>query len=793
MYFKINTKLRFLSINKKFYLIILTCILIYSCSSVRKVPKDSYLLKRNEIKINNNQIGKEPILGLIKQKPNKKFLGVKLKLTFYNIAKDYNQKGLSRFLYRIGEPPVILDTIQVNNTVKQISQFLDNHGYFYSDVNKKIKFKTNRKAIVKYIINTQKPYLINDIYYNIEDEEIKEIIYSKINSSFIKKNDIYNLDNFNNERERITTTLKNLGYFAFNKDYISFLVDSSYNNHKMNVYVYIKNPIMKIDRSDSVIRLTHRKFKIKNIFIYPDYNPLLTNNVQYEDSLIFNYNNSKKNKKENNYYFIYNDLNIRPKTYIQSIFLNQDEYFNLKDVEQTYNRLSELKNFRFININFNELYEDSTRKDLKERLLDCEIEISKNKVNSLSTEIEGSNSSGYFGIAGNLIFQNRNLFKGAEILNLKLRGVLENQKIINTSVLSDLQLFNTFETGLEASLEIPKFLIPVKQEYFPKYFKPKTYINGGYYYQNRPDFKRTISNISFGYDWRQSKFIQHIFNPIGINAVKIKPDSVFKASIEALSDKRLKYQYTDHFILNLKYSLIFSNQEVNKRKNFNFFRINFESAGNALSLYKKLFDDNKNNDGDYEVFKLIYSQYFRIDFDFRRYIYLRSQNTLVFRAAAGWGLPYGNSKQLPYEKSFIAGGANDIRAWRLRSLGPGSYTDSKLDNFDRIGDISLELNVENRFPIYKIVNGAIFVDAGNIWLNKANENFPNGEFKLNNFIDQIAIGTGFGLRLDLRFFIIRVDAAIPVKDPSKSKEREWVIINSGLRDFVVNFGVGYSF
>jgi len=183
----------------------------------------------------------------------------------------------------------------------------------------------------------------------------------------------------------------------------------------------------------------------------------------------------------------------------------------------------------------------------------------------------------------------------------------------------------------------------------------------------------------------------------------------------------------------------------------------------------------------------------RIDFDFRRYLYLKSNNILVFRTAIGWGLPFGNSKQLPYEKSFIAGGANDIRAWRLRSLGPGSYTDSKLDNFDRVGDISIEINVEHRFPIYKFLNGAFFVDAGNIWLNKPNTQFPGGEFLLNKFADQIAIGAGFGARIDFNFFIIRIDAAIPFKDPSRSKEREWVIANSSFRDFVIHFGIGYSF
>ncbi len=775
--------------------VITLSVIISSCNSTRKVPNNAFLLKKNKIEIKETNIGYDKINGLIKQKPNKKFLGIKFKLAFYNLARKNNPGGFSRFLIRIGEPPVILDTLLSNATLKQMALYLDNHGYFNSKVEKQISYPHKKKAIVKYILNANKPYKINNIYYKIEDEMLKNEIYSRLNNSLIQKDENYDIDRFEKERERISTNLKNSGYFAFNRDFISFLVDSALNNNRMNVTMLVKNPVVKKNTNsiDSISFLPHKKYKIKKIFIYPDFNPLNSDTVKKDTSLL-EIPQYKKELLKNQYYFIYNnEIKIKPRTFSQSIFINSNDYFNLKDAEQTYNRLSELKNFRFINISFDELPEDSIDIINHERSLDCIIELSKNKVNSLSSEIEGSNSSGYFGVAGNLIFQNRNLFKGAEIFNIKLRGVLENQNIISSVKTAEIPLFNTFETGIDANIEFPKFLIPIRQEYFPKYFKPKTTVSVGFNYQNRPDFKRTITNFSFGYDWRQSKNIQHIFTPLGVNSVKIYPDSIFRASIDAIADKRLKYQYTDHFILSLKYSFIFTDQDINKKRNFTFLRINIESAGNALNIYKKLIDDSRNADGDYEIFKLIYSQYSRFDFDLRRYIYLKSNNTLVMRAAVGWGIPYGNSRQLPYEKSFIAGGANDIRAWRLRSLGPGSYTDSKLDNFDRIGDISLELNIENRFPIYKFLNGAIFVDAGNIWLNKANVQFPGGEFLLNKFANQIAIGAGFGTRIDLDFFIIRIDAAIPLKDPSKAESRKWVIANSGFRDFVINFGIGYSF
>ncbi|MFZ4402327.1 MAG: BamA/TamA family outer membrane protein [Bacteroidales bacterium] len=769
-------------------------IALTSCNSTRKLQDDQFLLKRNKIITNNNEISNEIINGLIKQQSNKKFLGIKFKLAFYNLARQNNPRGFSNFLVKIGEPPVVLDTMLTNASIKKIELYLDNHGYFYSIVEKKIDYNKRKKAIVTYKILATQPYKINDINYIIEDENIKSNIFSSVNNSLLKSGENYDIDLFEKERERIVTNLKNQGYFAFTKDYIVYKVDSMLNNNSMNVTVLVRNPIVKsLFYPDSLISIKHKRFRVRNIFIYPDYNPLLSDTVK-KDTLLMDVPQFENNSILNHYCFVNNnEMKIKPKTFSQSVFINSNNYFNLMDVEQTYNRLADLRNFRFINIGFDELKEDSLDIKNEERSLDCKIELAKNKANSISTELEGSNSSGYFGVAGNILFQNKNIFKGAEIFNIKLKGVLENQKINITSDKSNLPLFNTFETGVESSIEIPKFLVPLSQERFPKYFKPKTTISAGYNFQKRPDFKRTITNISFGYDWKQSHYIQHIFNPVEINAVKIYPDSVFKATIDAFADKRLKYQYTDHFILNLKYSFIYNNQSPNRKKNFTFFRANFESAGVFLNFIKKAFDDTRNQDGDYEVFNLIYSQYLRFDVEIKRYIYFNINNYLVLRTISGIGLPYGNSRQLPYEKSFVAGGANDIRAWRLRSLGPGSYADARAENFDRIGDISLELNVENRFQIYKLLHGAVFVDAGNIWLNKANTLFPNGEIKADRFLKQIAIGAGFGARLDFSFLIVRIDAAIPLKNPSKTSDREWVIAHSSLRDFVINFGIGYPF
>jgi len=777
---------------KNIFLILSVLTIITSCSSTRKVPDGKFFLKNNSVIINDNNISKEDISGLIKQKPNKKFFGIKFKLWFYNISRTDNPKGFSKFLQRIGEPPVILDTLKIKSSIEQISLYLSNHGYFSSNIEKGIIYR-NKKAKVTYNINVEEPYRINKIEYAVEDKELVNTILARTGSSYLREGDIFNTEKFEKERDRITNYLKNNGYFAFNKDFIAYTVDSSLNSKKMNVRLIVKSPKLKIIDGDTIVYPKHIKYKISEIFIYPDFNPMAEDSLK-KDTLIYSIPQFENRKIFNRYSFIYhNKMRIKPQTLSQSVFINTSSFFNLTDVEQTYNRLSELKNFRFININFNESDNriDDSIQNCKNLI--CNIELSRNKVNSYSTEIEASNSSGYFGITGNILFQNRNFFKGAEIFNIRLKGVLDNQKINIYTSDKDRPLFNTYETGIELGFEIPKFLIPIAEERFSKYFKPKTIISTGYHYQNRPDFIRTITMASFGYEWKQKKYIQHFLNPIEVNAVKIYPDSSIKASIEAIADKRLKYQYTDHFILNLRYIFTYNTQELNKRNNFTFFRANIETAGNFLYLTKKLFDDNRNEEGDYEVFNLIYSQYARFEIELRRYIYFNRTNNLVLRANGGWGIPYGNSKQLPYEKSFISGGTNDIRAWRLRTLGPGSYYDTIIENFDRVGDISIKFNIEHRFQIYKFLHGAFFADAGNIWLNKPNAQFPDGDFVLSKLPQQIALGAGFGFRLDINFFIIRIDAAIPIKDPTRPKDNQWVVGETKLKSVVFNFGIGYPF
>lgn len=338
---------------------------------------------------------------------------------------------------------------------------------------------------------------------------------------------------------------------------------------------------------------------------------------------------------------------------------------------------------------------------------------------------------------------------------------------------------------------IPKFLAPINEEVFSRYFRPKTLISVGYNLQDRIEYDRIISNITFGYEWSQSKFINQILYPIDINLVKVSTTPEFD-SILAGESERYRTQYTDHLILGLRYSYIYNNQELNKIKDFYYFRINFESAGNLLNLFVGATGQTENSEGYETAFGIRYAQYAKSNFDFRYYFVLDKKHSVAIRSFTGVAIPYGNSIDIPFEKGYFGGGANGMRAWPLRYLGPGAYQD--IQQIERVGDIMIEGNIEYRFPIYKIFTGGLFYDVGNIWLLKENETFPGGEFNFDNFIGQLAMDVGVGIRLDFNYFIFRVDVAQKLRDPARAVADRWVIGSGGdWFEVAWNLGIGYPF
>jgi outer membrane protein assembly factor BamA len=392
------------------------------------------------------------------------------------------------------------------------------------------------------------------------------------------------------------------------------------------------------------------------------------------------------------------------------------------------------------------------------------------------------------------VYSNKNLFRGAELFRLSLRGGGEAQRVSlvgnNPNLPSEASIFNTYEFGVNANLILPRFLSPIRLRNFVLEYQPKTSFNLGYSGEIRSNYDRYITEATVSYDWMTSNTIQHIFTPFNLNSVMVRPSDSFQQLLDQEINQRIKDQYSNHLIFGLRYSFIFNNQNINKIKNFSYFRANIESSGNVLSLFNGTPLISKQEDYS-ELLGIRYAQFLRFDFDFRQYFMLSKSNQLVFRALIGFGLPYGNSADMPFERSFYGGGANGMRGWVFRELGPGSY--SGTDNVERIGDIQLEGSFEYRFPIAGFFKGALFADVGNIWTKNENSYLPGGRFNFSNFYRELAIDAGFGLRLDFSFFIFRLDAALPLRNPARPIGDRWRVDELKLKDIVWNFGIGYPF
>jgi len=795
---------------------LIAILILASCSPTKTLQEDEKLLVRNNIEINGeSHVGENEIDDFIKQEPNRKLLWTyRFHMRVYNMAQRINfrsdttdmgktelwlrkrKRKFHGWLESIGEAPVVMDTLLADKTADQIEYFMKTKGHFNTNVERRISFRNHNadKAVVTYYIYPGNAYVVSDVDYIIPDSMVSEYVNTTRDESLIRIGDFYDEKILKQERERITTDLKNSGYYYFDKAYIQFLVDSMAGHDSLKITLKILNQsFISEENPDSIITKEHQQCKINRIYI----------NTQYEGAF------SEKTYQINEYqlpgedidsattyYFLYNEpIRFKKEVLIQKILLSTGQLYKKSDIDLTYNFLSELRNFRYIGIDINPTADTIIGTDEDYIWLDCHINLSRQKRQFFEVKMDATTSAGDPGLSSSIIYHNRNLSKGAEILNISVNGALEVQRIIDEdeqpAVFNNLP-FNTLELGAEGNLLIPKFLAPIRQERFNKSFKPRTSIIAGANYQERPDYRRYISKLSYGYDWHYRNNYTLLFNLIELNAVSIFPEASFIEKIEQLNDQRLKSSYSDHIITASNFTMVFSNQDYKKNSSFSYLRLNLESAGLLVNLFNKSYTVNE--EGVAMIFNIPYAQYLRINADYRHYFQLTPNHQLAFRAAVGLGNPYGNMSVLPFEKSFFVGGANGLRAWPIRTVGPGSFTDSLLvTQFDKTGDLGIETSLEYRFPIYKTFKGALFLDAGNVWLKNKSDKFPGGEFELNRMVPELAVGTGIGFRFDFSFFVIRLDAAVKVRDPSNSPGQRWVVDEASLKKVNWNFAIDYPF
>jgi len=749
-------------------------IFLLSCNATKYVPDDQYLLKNVRIENDSRYIKNEDLEDYIKQKGNKRFLGFRLYLHLYNLTSPDRDNRLQRFLKKIGEPPVIYNNGLQQSTTDQLKLYMRSRGFYNATVSDTVIYK-NRKANVIYRVDARRPYLIRNIDYFFQDGNLGEIVMSDSTSEKIGKGDVFDVDLLEAERVRIERLLRNHGYYNFSKDFIYYEVDSNLKSNEVDLVLGIRK-FAVTDQKGYVHQVPHTIYRINNVYINTDFDAFYRNDDTTGTRVVTD------TVSYDSVYLVYPGIpNIKEGVVTQNNYIEPGEKYNLENVERTYRNLSSLSAFRLVDILFRESGEN-------EPLLDCEIHLVPSTSQAFTVEVEGTNSGGNIGAAGNLIYQNRNLFRGSEQFDLLFKGAIETLKETQTN-----NLGNMLEFGVEGKLKFPKFLLPFKSEQFIRKYNPKTNLSLSYNYQKRPSYTRTMANASFGYAWRSSSFISHMVYPIEGSLILTpykSPDFELW-----LKDKYLYYSYQPHFILDMRYGLTFSNQNIKKNQDFAFARFNIESAGNMLYGINRYLLNN-DPDSSFEILGVAYAQYIKGDIDLRYYDYLEEGISFVSRAFVGVGMPYLNSSAMPFEKQYFSGGANSIRAWQVKSLGPGSYKDTDTVRYpNQTGDVKIEFNFEYRFKLFWKLEGAVFLDVGNIWSLSAEDNREGALFEWNRFYKELAVGTGFGARFDFSYFILRLDLGVPLRDPSFPLGERWLPGNSGLSwsDVTVNIGIGYPF
>ncbi|WP_343333941.1 BamA/TamA family outer membrane protein [Draconibacterium aestuarii] len=766
------------------WIVVLSVLFLASCSQTRFVPEQEYLLNKVELDVDDPKIKKDEAKSFIRQKENYKILGfVKFYLTLYNMS---SKKKTDDWLKRIGEAPQLYDEAMTERSIEQLRQYMDNKGYYRAQIKSDVKFdEKKQKAELKFNVKAGDQYKIKRVNYHFVTPELKTIFYNDSISYSMRSGDAFDFYVLEQQQKKIVDVYRNNGYFYFTKNQVRGIADTSLYEKQVVLDMYIGES--ENSQMDSAKIL--KPYYLNNFYysILPGNTPVT---VAGEEDETF----SDTLHWDNSSLFMTKQIQYPPGLFIRTNQMRSGDLFQNSEVENTFNGFNRLRQFRFVDIQFSETFPEQDS-----NLLDCNLRLAPLNKQSTSFDIEGTNTSGNLGVAGNIYYQHRNLFKGAEVFQLRFKGATErmHRQINNGS-----EYFNTREFGVESNLIIPKLLGPGK--YIKSFEKnlPKTVLNMGYNYQKRPEYTRTITTLKFGYDWKTTQDLRHLWNIVDLNIVRLYEfDEDF---INSIRDLYIKSSFTDHFISAMNYSIIYNNQRLNSSKNYTYARFNIESSGNVLWTASKLAGKDKSQVVDsvtnktieyYEIFNTQFAQYIKSDIEVRRAIQLDKYNSIVGRAFAGVGIPYGNSRFLPFEKQYFSGGANGIRAWQVRSLGPGTYSAGEGSYPNQSSDIKLEANLEYRFGLIGSLEGALFLDAGNIWAINKNDNREGALFRFNKFYKQFAIGTGAGLRFDLNYFILRVDLGMKLRDPANEEGHKWIIGDRSLtaNDFVFSFAIGYPF
>ena len=754
----------------------------YACSNTRYLKEGEMLYTGAEVKIANDSISKkekkqlqEAVENKLTPKPNSSFLGLRPKLFFYNIAKEpKREKGFNYWLkYKLGEKPVLLSDVDREFNKDIIENYSENKGYF----NAKATYDTiskNKKAQVIYTLNPGNQYLMSEVKFQQDSTLINREIQNLKDKTLLKVGNPFDLDVIKTERERIDNGLKERGFYYFSPDNIIVQADSTVSkNHKVDMNVKLK---------DNTPSLAQQQFSIDKVVVFPNYNIRDVKDGKYEVPMN---TDSLKKYTYNDIYVIDPDHKFKAKIFDRALYFKKGDLYNRTNHNLTLNRLISLGVFKFVKNEF--IVSDS----LAHRF-DAYYLLTPRELQSLRLEALGrTNSANYAGSEVNLNWTHRNFMKGAEQFKASLYGAFDVQ------IGGPEDAKNLFRAGTNVQLSIPRIVAPFKFNSSSAYV-PRTNITLGYEFQNRTEYY-TLNTFSgsFGYLWKENARKEHDLKILDITYVTPEKVTPLYDSISAKSDA-MQRVVEKQLIFGPTYSYTYTNTMLQKPSTI-YYKGTLDLAGNLTGL---LSGANIKEGKQKTIFGVPFSQYAKLENDFRYYYKFNQKTSLATRLIAGLAYPYGNSENIPFSKQFFSGGSNSIRAFRARTLGPGSFDPRTIQEgyyFDQSGDIKLELNAEYRANLYKFLNVAVFADAGNIWLVNDDAQRPGAKFS-SDFMSEIAVGAGFGLRLDFSILILRLDLAMPLRVPYYEKGERWAFdkINFGDSNWrkdnlILNIAIGYPF
>jgi len=727
-------------------------LLFTACSETKYVPEGEYLLDRAVLKGDREAryINLSQMRPLIRQRGNSQwFSAAKFPLMTYSLSGRDTTRWINRTLRSMGEQPQLYDSLSTLQSVDNLQSQLQNLGFLRATVDAQVDpvGRKGKKVAVTYTLHPGDPYYIRHIRYDIQDSAIASLLAGADSTLFrLHEGMVFNADNLDNERKKLTRYLTNRGYYRFNKDYITYRADSIPGTTFINLTLVL-HPYQTTTGESR----PHDVYRIGQIAYHSG---------NQADSVI----------------------PLRKKVLHSNTFLEEGELYSARDLQNTYTHFGRLGAVRYTNITFHQ-HPD-------EPVLDCGIQLSTNKPSTISFQPEGTNTAGDLGAAATLSYQNRNIFRGSENLSIELRGAYEAIRGLEGYNSDDYQ-----EYSLGARLNFPRFIVPFLSSSFRRRINATSEVGVLYDMQNRPEFYRRVASATWRYKWNdQRHHDRYQVDLLDLNYIYLPwiSETFRREYLDNTTSRNsiLRYNYENLFIMKTGFGYLYNNGTYA-------IKANVETSGNLLQLAAHVFNFHQNEEGQYTFLNLAYAQYARGTFDYTRNMSFAYNSHLVFHFGFGIAYPYGNSRILPFEKRFFSGGANSVRGWSVRSLGPGRFagSDGRIDFINQTGDMKLDVNLEYRANLFWKFSGALFLDAGNIWTLREYDEQPGGQFLFSEFWKQLAASYGLGLRLNFDYFIIRFDMGMKAVNPAFEDEYDhFPVLHPKLsRDFAFHFAVGLPF